>query len=106
MDEPKKLKADCFDQWTLLPAIQKKIGVLRFVEGLSILKTAQAVKMKQKDVRRRQGLLYRKMRARQFYPWLDNQADAARIVEHIEDVIFREELNSTRPTKRKEESEE
>lgn len=106
MAEPEKLKADCFDQWTLLPEIQKRIGVLRFVEGLSILKTAQAVKMTQKDVRRRQGVLYRKIRTRAAYSWLDSRADAARIAEHIEDVIFREELNSPRPTKRKEETEE
>ena len=94
--------------WPELPERQVRVAVLRFVERLSVLETCMALKITQKDVRKRQGLLYRKMRLRarqaRHCPNYDFENGvkganriAARIVEHIEDVIFSEELNANRP---------
>jgi len=99
------MKEEDFDIWPELPEAQVRVAVLRFVEGLSVLETCQTLKITQKDVRKRQGLLYRRMRyrARGRYFGPDSGAersvkDAKRIVEHIEGVIFKEELNAERPT--------
>ena len=100
-----------FDLWPELPEEQVRVAVLRFVKGLSVLETCQTLKITQKDVRKRQGLLYRKMklRARQTRHCPNYNSEngvkganriAARIVEHIEDVIFKEELGAARPQQR------
>jgi hypothetical protein len=97
-----------FDLWPELPEEQVRVAVLRFVKGLSVLETCQTLKITQKDVRKRQGLLYRKMqfraRGRYFGSGLDAECRykaANRIAEHIEDVIFREELNGRRPQQKR-----
>ena len=100
-----------FDLWPELPERQARVAVLRFVKGLSVLETCKALKITQRDVRKRQGLLYRKMklRARQTRHCPNYNSEngvkganriAARIVEHIEDVIFKEELGADRPQQR------
>ena len=93
-----------FDLWPRLPEEQVRVAALRFVKGLSVLETCQTLKITQKDVRKRQGLFYRKMqfraRGRYFGSGLDAELRykaAKRIAEHIEDVIFSEELNANKP---------
>lgn len=99
------MKEADFDIWPELPEAQVRLAVLRFVEGLSVLETCQTLKITQKEVRKRQGELYRRIKKRarksSFNPAFDVDRSievAKSIVEHIEGVIFKEELNAERPT--------